>query len=167
MKLYHFSEESEITIFEPRTIYNQTDAKVWTIDAYHAAHYFFPRDCPRVCIWSKEDAGQLNLAQEFGVTSTKRMIAIESDWYDRVREGHIYRYTFESEHFELENEDAGYYTSKCTVRPIAVERMNDLIGAILKEDIEFRVMPSLMPLKQKVLESNIQFSMIRMRNAKE
>lgn len=167
MKLYHFSEESDITIFEPRTIYDQTDAKVWTIDTYHAAHYFFPRECPRVCVWSKEDVEQLHLAQEFGVTSTQRMIAIESDWYDRVRKGHIYRYTFESEHFELENKDAGYYSSKCTVRPIAVERMDDLIDAILKEDIEFRVMPSLMPLKQKVLESNVQFSMIRMRNAKE
>jgi hypothetical protein len=41
MKLYHFSEEPGFKVFEPRIIYNQTDepAKVWTIDAYHAAPY--------------------------------------------------------------------------------------------------------------------------------
>lgn len=54
MRLYHFSEDPDIKIFEPRTLPNRDDerAKVWTIDEYHAPHYFFPRECPRVCFWS-------------------------------------------------------------------------------------------------------------------
>ena len=99
MKLYHFSEKPDIEKFEPRIIYNQTDepAKVWAIDDYHAPHYYFPRECPRVCVWPKNDSSEEDLDKFFGMSKTRRMIAIEAGWFQRVSEGHIYRYTFDSD----------------------------------------------------------------------
>lgn len=165
MKLYHFSEESNIQVFEPRKIYNQTEAKVWTIDAYHAPHYYFPRECPRVCLWPKEDTTEADLVKFFGMSKTKRIVAIEAGWYDRLKKGTIYKYTFDSEGFKLEEPNAGYYTTNLTVKPLSIEKIDDLIDAILQEGIELRVTPSLIPLKERILESTVNFSMIRMRNA--
>ncbi|WP_248926195.1 DUF6886 family protein [Paenibacillus hamazuiensis] len=86
MKLYHFSEESGIEVFEPRKLAYRADepAMVWTIDEFHAPHYFFPRDCPRVCIWPQESTTDDDLQLFFGHSRTNRMIAIESDWLERV-----------------------------------------------------------------------------------
>lgn len=165
MKLYHFSEAADIQVFEPRRIYNQADAKVWTIDRYHAPHYYFPRECPRVCVWPKEDTTEADLDKFFGMSKTRRIVAIEAGWYDRLKEGTIYRYTFDSESFELNEPNAGYYTTSRTVKPLNVEKIDDLISAILHEGIELRVTPSLIPLKERILESTVNFSMIRMRNA--
>lgn len=167
MKLFHFSEETDIKIFEPRTIYDQTDAKVWTIDEYHAPHYLFPRECPRVCIWPNKDTNELDYEFFFGMSKGSRIIAIETDWYDRVRKGCVYRYIFESTDFELEDKNAGYYVSRKAVKPIEIEKIDDLITAILDEGIELRVTPSLIPFKKHILKSTVNFSMIRMRNAKQ
>jgi hypothetical protein len=169
MKLYHFSEEPDIKLFEPRIIYKQTDepAKVWTIDEFHAPHYYFPRECPRVCVWPKEDTSDQDMDIFFGMSKTNRMVAIENDWYEQVRHGRIYRYVFEAEDFELYEPNAGYYISTRSVKPVHVERIDDLIVTILQEGIELKVTPSLMPLKNRILESTMNFSMIRMRNANE
>ncbi|OZB96183.1 DUF6886 family protein [Paenibacillus sp. XY044] len=166
MKLFHFSEEPDIQIFEPRTIYDQTDAKVWTIDEYHAPHYYFPRECPRVCLWPKDDTRDMDVERFFGMSKANRIIAIETGWYERVKQGTIYRYAFDSADFELEEENAGYYVSRHPVIPMEVERIDDLIAAILNEGIELRITPSLQPLREQILKSTVNFSMIRMKNAK-
>lgn len=165
--LYHFSEDADIKIFEPRILYNQHDepAKVWTIDVHHAPHYYFPRECPRVCIEAVEGTSESDAEMFFGMSGTRRMIAIEAGWYERVRKGCVYRYSFDPVDFELFDANAGYYIATKTVAPIHVERMDDLVAAILQEGIELRITPSLMLLKERILASSVSFSMIRMRNA--
>lgn len=165
MKLYHFSDNPNIKRFEPRRIYDEVVPKVWTIDEYHAPHYFFPRECPRVCIWPKEDTTESDLNTFFGMSDAKRMVAIETAWYDRVSKGHIYRYSFEPDDFEIHEPNAGYYISTRAVEPINIERIDDLVGSIIIQSIEFRVTPSLKPLKEQILKSSVNYSMIRMRNA--
>ncbi|WNQ11953.1 hypothetical protein MJA45_02520 [Paenibacillus aurantius] len=165
--LYHFSEEGEIVLFEPRTIYDQTEAKVWAIDAFHAPHYYFPRDCPRICLWPKDETTEKDESRFFGMSAVRRMIAVESGWYDRIRKGHLYRYVFDGEGFGVEEPNAGYYTSVRAVKPLRVDRIEDLPDALLKEGIELRITPSLTPLKEAVLRSTLNFSMIRMRNARQ
>lgn len=167
MKLFHFSEEPNIPFFEPRKIYEETEAKVWAIDEYHAPHYYFPRECPRICVWTDEATTERDIEGFFGMSASRRMIAIETRWYERLRTGYIYRYSFEAATFRVENMDAGYYVSNQKVIPRSVERVDDLIIALLKEGIEVRVTPSLYPMRDKVLDSTIAFSMIRMRNAME
>ncbi|RJE90258.1 hypothetical protein D3P07_08610 [Paenibacillus sp. 1011MAR3C5] len=167
MKLFHFSEESNIPFFEPRKIYDQSEAKVWAIDEYHAPHYFFPRDCPRICLWTNEETSNRDSEKFFGMSASRRMVAIETRWYERLRTGHIYRYTFDPDSFREEDGNAGYYVSNQKVMPHSVERVEDLFNAILDEGIEVWVTPSLIPMRDRVLESTIAFSMIRMRNAQE
>lgn len=44
--LYHFSEEPEIRVFEPRVSRVEPNLRVvWAIDGPHTVHYYFPRDC--------------------------------------------------------------------------------------------------------------------------
>lgn len=165
MILYHFSEDPSIQRFDPRIINKETVAKVWTIDETHAPHYYFPRECPRVCVWPKEDTSLSDIQYFFGLSKTHRMIAIESAWYERVSKGHIYRYSFDPVDFQIHEPNAGYYISTRSVEPLNVERIDDLIGAIISQGIELRVTPFLQPLKEFIIKSSINFSMIRMRNA--
>ncbi|RXZ83644.1 hypothetical protein EBB07_04465 [Paenibacillaceae bacterium] len=167
MKLYHFSENPAIPLFEPRKLpYRMNEpAQVWAIDAFHAPHYFFPRDCPRVCIWPMETTTEQDYARFFGHSGTSRMIAIESGWLEKVRTGTIYRYRFDPAQFQLYEANAGYYTSTNTVKPAAVEIIDNLLGELADLNIEVRITPSLMPLKEAILASTVNFSMIRMKNA--
>ncbi|AYB43223.1 DUF6886 family protein [Paenibacillus lautus] len=166
--LYHFSEEPDIPIFEPRILYNQNNepAKVWVIDAHHAPHYYFPRECPRVCVEAVESTTKADVETFFGMSCARRMIAIEAAWYERVRTGCVYRYSFDPTDFELFDANAGYYIATKTVVPVRIERMDDLVASILQEGIELRITPSLMPLKERIPASTVNFSMIRMRNAR-
>jgi hypothetical protein len=167
VKLYHFSDNSEIDLFKPRQLDYRMDepAQVWAIDEFHAPHYFSPRDCPRVCIWPKEDTTEQDFYRFFGHSKTKRIIAFETGWLERITKGFIYRYVFNGDEFTLQDSNAGYYTTTSTVKPIAVERMDHLLERITVQGIEVRITPSLIPLKQSILSSTINFSMIRMRNA--
>ncbi|WP_409343025.1 DUF6886 family protein [Paenibacillus sp. MBLB4367] len=167
--LYHFSENPAIPVFEPRKLDYRPDepAMVWAIDEFHAAHYFFPRDCPRVCIWPKEDTADRDIERFFGHSSTDRVIAVETGWLARIRETRLYRYSFSPNDFTLYSADAGYYTSLHSVEPVKVDPMGDLLSKLGEEDIELRITPSLMPLRNAILTSTVNFSMIRMKNAKQ
>ncbi|WP_323132045.1 DUF6886 family protein [Paenibacillus silvisoli] len=115
--LYHFSEDGGIPIFEPRQLPYRTNepAMVWTIDAFHALHYYFPRDCPRVCMWPKSDTTEEDRLKLFGQSSVNHVVAIESEWLERLRRSTLFRYAFDPGLFELYDANAGYYTAKQTV----------------------------------------------------
>lgn len=167
MRLYHFSEEPDIAVFKPRKLDYRMDepAQVWTIDEFHAPHYYFPRDCPRVCIWPQEDTTEEDIQRFFGHSSTRRMVAVETGWLERIRRTTIYRYIFDSDEFELYELNAGYYTSTRAVRPVVVEKMDDPLSGLASLDIEVRITPSLKPLKEAILSSTVNYSMIRLKNA--
>lgn len=167
MNLYHFSEESDIAIFKPRKLDTRKlePAMVWAIDEFHAPHYYFPRDCPRVCIWPKEDTTDADLQWFFGHSGTNRIVAIETGWYERMKMAVIYRYRFNADSFNSHTPDAGYYTSLHTVEPLAVDRLDGLPERILALGIELRITPSLRPLQAVIPSLTVNFSMIRMKNA--
>jgi hypothetical protein len=52
-----------------------------------------------------------------------------------------------------------------SVIPILKTELNDLIGALVSRDVEFRVMPTLWSLHDRVVASTIQYSSFRLRNA--
>jgi len=60
-----------------------------------------------------------------------------------------------------------HYVSREAVVPLSVTVLDDLIGKLNSRDFEFRVTPSLWPLRDGVVASTIQFSCYRMRNAQE
>ncbi|MDQ6602886.1 MAG: hypothetical protein M3176_06415 [Chloroflexota bacterium] len=80
MPLSHFSEDSTIARFMPRSPLARPDveALVWAIDERHAPVYFFPRDCPRVCFWPLPMTTLEDAARWFAAVPGRMVIAIES-----------------------------------------------------------------------------------------
>lgn len=164
--LYHFSEEPEIRVFEPRVSRVEPNLRVvWAIDGPHAVHYYFPRDCPRVIVTRTEQANPEDAAKLFAYTEADKIITVEQRWLDRIRTVKLYRYTFEPEGFELNSASAGYYVSRSSVRPVSVELMDDLLARIAETGTELRFVPSLHPFREAVIRSSLDFSVIRYRNA--
>jgi hypothetical protein len=167
MPLYHFSEEPNITVFEPRVARSTTrlEPLVWAIDEHRQVMYFFPRDCPRACFCPGEHTTAADRAHFFGGVHARMIIAIESAWLDRIRATTLYRYTMPPETFKLGDDSAGHWVSRAMITPISVEPIDDLLGAIGKENVELRTTGSLVALWKSVIQSTLEFSGTRLRNA--
>ena len=68
--LWHYSEDPGLGRFEPRlTATNpQAPAVVWAVDTRHAPMFWFPRDCPRGCIWPVSTTTAADRDRFFGQT---------------------------------------------------------------------------------------------------
>ena len=167
--LYHFSEEGSISIFRPRSSksYPHIKPAVWAIDEEHSLHYCFPRECPRVIYWKASWTTEEDETRLFGESKADKIIVIENQWLDKIRNTELYKYSFHDETFELfeEAKTAGYYISHHEVKPVKVERVDDLMGKLLAYNIELRFTPNLYPIRNKVISSTVDFSIIRFRNA--
>ena len=170
MLLYHFSEESQINIFHPRKCKNHDHLPpvVWAIDEEHSVNYLFPRDCPRVIFRKSDHMSKEDEQRFFQDSDAETIIAVENDWLNRILSTNLYRYTFPSDSFEMEDETAGYYISRVSVVPIKIEPIANLLQEIIKRRVELRFTPNLYPIRESILSSTIDdFSIIRFRNAKQ
>ncbi len=168
MFLYHFSEEPDISKFEPRSSHggDERSPLVWAIDEEHSVNYLFPRDCPRVIFSRSERMSEEDEVRFFSNTYAKTIIAVENAWVERINRTTLYRYIFQDESFELLDEIAGYYVSKQTIVPLRVEPVVHLLEEVVSRQVELRFTPSLYPLRDSILNSTIDdFSIIRFRNA--
>ncbi len=59
----------------------------------------------------------------------------------------------------------GYTISRQRVTPLAMRTIDNMLLELAGHDVEIRIQPSLWPLYDAVVNSSLQFSMIRMRNA--
>jgi hypothetical protein len=167
--LYHYSEEPDIARFTPRPplAHPEQPPLVWAIDAWHAPHYYFPRDCPRVCFWAGSRATAADVERLVGPTTARRVIAIEHAWLDRLRQTTLYEYALPPETFTAHDEAAGYHVSAVAVTPRAVRPLGDLLAHLVASgEIELRLTPSLWPLHRALVGATLEFSMIRLRNAR-
>lgn len=167
--LYHFSEESDIRRFSPRPTkaYPHLKPVVFAINEEQSLHYYFPRDCPRVIYWKADWSSDEDIQRFFSDTTVNKIIAVENDWLDRIRHTKLYRYTFAEDSFKLQDEasTAGYYISYKEVEPLKVELVGDLIGQIVEQEVELRFTPNLYPLRDRIIASTLDYSIIRFRNA--
>jgi hypothetical protein len=93
-------------------------------------------------------------------------MAVEAGWLERIRRTVLYRYEMPSEKFTPRLDDCGHYVCRETVGPLRVEPMRDLLGAIVAEGVEMRVVNRLGPMWRRVhQESTLHFSGTRLRNA--
>ena len=181
MILYHFSEDPRITIFQPRpapsrgafsdplTAAEASARFVWAIDQEHAPLYFFPRDCPRIAFWPLPTTTLDDRARFFGHTAARWVIAIESGWLDRVCRAELYAYRLPGDTFAPQGQHGGpgYHLSREPVVPLSVAPVGDLLARLIAAGIELRITPSLWPLRRALLPATVNFSMIRMRNARQ
>lgn len=165
--LYHFSEEPDIHIFEPRIApaSGVNEPLVWAIHHDRQMMYFTPRDCPRACFWPGERTTPEDQARFFGNVNARMVIAIESRWLNRLRKATLFRYEMPDATFEPRGDGSGHWVSRSPVVPLAVEAMTDLLGALVSSNVELRVTPSLIALWKDVIQSSMQFSGTRLSNA--
>jgi hypothetical protein len=161
--LFHISEESGIGQFEPRPSEYARGRVVWAIDASHVRNYLVPRECPRVTYYAGPETTSADVERLLG--SSAAVVAVESGWLDRLRSCRLYCYHLPPETFECLDECAGYFVSRVPVVPARVDVLDDPMAALLARGVELRFVPSLWPLRDVVVASSLQFSLIRMRNA--
>jgi hypothetical protein len=161
--LFHVSEESGIERFEPRPSPYADQPVVWAIDADRLRNYLLPRDCPRVTYYAGHDTTAVDVQRFLG--SSLAVIAVESAWLERLRACRLYCYHLPPETFHRIDECAGYFVSREAVVPTRVQVVDDLLAALLGRGVELRFVPDLWSLRDAVVSSTLQFSLIRMRNA--
>ena len=161
--LFHISEEADIQEFEPRPSEYTVEPVVWAIDADRLRNYLLPRDCPRVTYYAGHQTTAAD--REWLLGSSAAVVAIERDWLERVQRCRLYCYHLPPQTFECIDECAGYFVSRVSVAPTRVEALEDPVSELRQRGVDLRILPNLWPLRDAVVASSLQFSIIRMRNA--
>lgn len=164
-RLYHVSETPGIARFDPRPTEGIADKVVWAIDHDHLPHYLLPRDCPRVAYRIAPGTSESDKATLFGDRPEQRVIAVENAWRDRVETATLHVYAFASAPFRLADANAGYHHARESVVPIDVTPVTGLPAAIRARGLRLRWEDDLWPLRDRVVASSAEFSIIRLRNA--
>ena len=165
--LHHFSEDPTIRRFVPHVpASNPTQAPaVWAIDTAHAPLYWFPRDCPRVTVWPRDESERPAFEERFGTTAP-RLHAVEAAWLERMRTVDLYRYDLPATTFRRWEEASGQWISRvevgaarrsnpsgtcwpCTSRPASSCGWSSRCGRI----------------RELAVSDEWDFSIVRMRNA--
>lgn len=163
--LWHFSEDPDLTSFEPRTTETSSgEALVWAIDTRHAPLYWFPRECPRGCVWRSSSTSAEDAERFFGQSDASRLHVIESSWLDAVRRCRLFAYELPWEGFEAHGV-GGYWVSTTAVAPTDRVEVGDLLDRHASASIELRVTPSIWPFWRRASASTLEFSGCRLRNA--
>jgi len=161
--LFHISEMAGIQEFEPRPSEYAVESVVWAIDADRLRNYLLPRDCPRVTYYAGPQTSAPD--REWLLGSSAAVVAIERDWLERVQGCRLYCYHLPPQSFECIDECAGYFVSRVSVSPTRVEALEDPVSELRRRGVDLRILPNLWHLRDAVVASSLQFSIIRMRNA--
>jgi len=156
--LWHFSEDPSLGHFVPR------GDKVWAIDDRHSWLYWFPRECPRACFWAVGSTTDEDVERWLDGDRDRRVAVIETDWLRRMRDVRLYAYRMPPETFDVVEDDR-FYISSMPVDAVERVEVGDLLARHAEAGVELRIAPSLYPLWDKVIETSLDFSGIRLRNA--
>ena len=166
MDLFHFSHDPSIERFSPHVPATNPaqPASVWAIDAEHAPLYWFPRDCPRVTAWPRDETERRHFHEAF-CTTAWRVHAIELEWLAVLESTVLYRYRFDPAPFRPWPEATGQWVSSTVVEPLEVERLDDLIGCHVAAGIELRAVANLWPIRDLAASGPWDFSIVRFQRA--
>lgn len=137
---------------------------VWAVDNSRLHNYLLPRDCPRVTFYPLPDSLPEDVERLMG--GARAVVAIESAWLEAARAATLHLYRLPPESFTCVDAGAGYWISREAVVPLSVVSVTDPLGEIARRGVELRALPSLWDLRDRVIASSLQFSIIRMRNAR-
>ena len=163
--LWHFSEDPSLDWFRPRIAAANPQAQplVWAVDTRHAPMFWFPRDCPRGCIWPVRGTTAEDRERFFGQSAANRVHVIEADWLKRMGACCLYAYRLPAEVFRP-HEVGGYWVADEQVEAIDQVLIDDLLGRHADARIELRVTPSIWPFWRRVTASTVEFSGSRLCN---
>lgn len=173
-RLFHFSDDPCIEVFVPRPVRVPSvrpegedwlnGPLVWAVDDQRQATYLFPRDCPRILLWPTDSTTEADRAKWWGERACRMIAHVEWAWLERIRTASLHRYELPAGAFEP-LEDEWMWVSRETVRPVRTGPCGNLLDALAAEQVELRVMESLVPMRD-VWSSSLHASGIRLRNAK-
>jgi hypothetical protein len=154
--LWHVSEDPGIERFVPR------DGKVWAIDTRHLPLYWFPRDCPRATFWANDETTDEDVGRWLDGDRARRVHVIEPTWPARLQVARVYAYRMRPETFEPWDR---FWISAETVEPLELVELGDLVQRHADAGIELRTSPDLLALWERVIDTTLDYSGIRLRNA--
>lgn len=165
-EVLHFSEDPTITTFRPHVA--RTNGKVtpyvWAVGHDRAPDYWFPRQCPRAMAWVGPATTPEDRDRIIGAGCGTRVHAVEYGWLDAIRSVELYAYRLPADEF-VEHDAAVVATTE--VRPLGpAEPVGDLFALHEAAGIQLRVMRRLHDFWAEVVGSTLEWSGIRMRNAK-
>jgi hypothetical protein len=163
--LWHVSEDAWIDRFEPHVSGTAAsrEPRVWAVDTRHLPLYWFPRQCPRGTFWATPDTAPEDAELLAGAL---RVHAVEGSWLERMRMAQVVAYRLPPETFAPEPEVGGYWLSREPVVPVEVVELGDLLALHAEAGIELRLVSNLWPLWNRVVSSTLEFSGIRLHNAR-
>jgi len=164
--LWHFSEDASLGRFWPHVPVTSPEAQplVWAVDTRHAPMFWFPRDCPRGCIWPGPATTAEDRERFFGQSAANRVHVMESGWLERVRACRLYAYRLPAEGFRP-HEVGGYWVAEQPVDAVERVVIDDLLGRHAGARIELRVTPSIWPFWRWVTDLTVAFSGSRLGSA--
>jgi hypothetical protein len=92
--------------------------------------------------------------------------AVEGAWLDRIRAARVVAYRLPVETFSPDPEVGGYWLSREPVVPLELVEVGDLLSRHAEARIELRIVDNLWPLWDRVVASTLEFSGMRLRNAR-
>jgi hypothetical protein len=164
--LWHFSEDPSLHRFRPRASASSPDGKslVWAVDSRHAPMFWFPRDCPRGCIWPVSTTAPEDRERFFSPGAATRIHVTEVSWQDRMQACRLYAYRLPAAGFRP-HEVGGYWVSNDQVDAVDQVVITDVIGRHAAAGIELRITPSIWPFWRRVTASTVEYSGCRLGNA--
>ncbi len=165
--LWHFSEDPSLRTFRPHVPATHPAAPplVWAVDTRHAPMFWFPRDCPRGCIWPCAQTTPADRERFFGQSGADRVHVMEAGWLERMRACTLFAYRLPGEGFRPHDDVGGYWVADRTVTAIQRVAAGDLIDRHAAAGIELRIVPSIWPFWRRVAASTVAYSGLRLRNA--
>lgn len=163
-ELWHVSEDPTIEVFHPHQseLHALDEPLVWAIDTHYWWLYWFPRDCPRACFEANADTSDEDVERWLDGDRARRVGVIENAWLERFRSAQVYAYRLPPDTFEPWDK---FFVSRDAVAPLELRELGDLLTRHAEAGNELRVAPALYPLWDRVIETTLDFSGIRLRNA--
>lgn len=164
--VWHLSEDSSLGRFRPRRRAASPGERplVWAVDTRHAPMFWFPRDCPRGCIWPVSATTPEDREEFFGQSAAKRVHVMEGGWLRRMQDCRLYAYRLPHEAFQP-HEVGGYWVADEPMDAIEQVVLDDLVARHADAGIELRITPSIWPFWRRVAASTVEFSGSRLRNS--
>ncbi|MFG1912914.1 DUF6886 family protein [Kribbella sp. NPDC048928] len=165
-EVLHFSEDPGIEIFRPHVAKTarQAEAYVWAVGHDRAPDYWFPRQCPRAMAWVGPGTTPEDRDRIIGAGSGTRVHAVEYGWLDAMRSVELYAYRLSAADF---TEHDAAVVATVDVRPLGPpERVGDLFALHEEAGIQLRVLDRLHDFWAAAVASTLEWSGIRLRNAK-
>ena len=163
--LWHVSENDSISRFEPHRARTSTldERLVWAIDTRHLPLYWFPRACPRGTFWANSGTTDDDVVRFLDGTRDLRVHVVEPGWIEAMRTTRVVAYRLPEETFEPWDR---FWISRSAVEPLELVELGDLVVRHEHAGVRLDTDDELLELWQDVIGSTLDYSGIRLGNAR-